>query len=182
MMQRKKRWGGRKAFTFPKQSHPNRLPAAGPARRWKSRSDAGTELLINLILKDWKWGKRNSDENYVHVLWQAHKHCSHDKFSYFFFFFKTRHNCVSPNSNFYSPGFGDLSLGDIMERIIAWWLHKQEMCCQAAVWRLHLASEMIDAVSVCDSGNHFFSLPFFFLFFPPPANTTTTPKLQLNQY
>lgn len=46
-----------------------------------------------------------------------------------------------------------------MERIIAWWLHKHEMCCQAAVWRLHLASEMIDAVSVCDLGNNFF---FFF--------------------
>lgn len=117
-------------------------------------SAAPNELLINLILKDWKWGKRNFDENYVHVLWQAHKHCNHDKFSYFFF--KTWHNCVSPNSNFYSPGFGDLSLGDIMERIIAWWLHKHEMCCQAAVWRLHLASEMIDAVCVCDLGNYFF--------------------------
>lgn len=77
----------------------------------------------------------------------------------FLIFFKTWHNCISPNSNFYSPGFGDLSLGDIMERIIAWWLHKHEMCCQAAVWRLHLASEMIDAVSVCDLGNNFF---FFF--------------------
>lgn len=91
--------------------------------------------------------------------------------SFLIFFFKTRHNCISPNSNFYSPGFGDLSLGDIMERIIAWWLHKQEMCCQAAVWRLHLASEMIDAVSVCDSGNHFFS--FLFFFFLPPLTQPT---------
>lgn len=48
-----------------------------------------------------------------------------------------------------------------MERIIAWWLHKQEMCCQAAVWRLHLAGEMIDAVSACDLENHFY---FLFLF------------------
>lgn len=92
--------------------------------------------------------------------------------SFLIFFFKTWLNCISPNSNFYSPGFGDLSLGDITERIIAWWLHKQEMCCQAAVWRLHLASEMIDAVSVCDLGNHFATPP------PPPANSTATVNLR----
>ena len=142
----------------PAQQAPRRSPLAGGEAARAQLSPK--ELLINLIRKDWKWGKRNFDENYVHALWQAHKHRSHDKFSYFFFFFpKTWHNCISPNSNFYSPGFGDLSLGDIMERIIAWWLHKQEMCCQAAVWRLHLASEMIDAVSVCDLGNHFFPSP-----------------------
>lgn len=162
-------FGMKQSVCVSRAEPPHQAPLRSPARRWKSRSDAGTELspnelLINLIPEDWKWGKRNFDENYVHVLWQAHKHCSHDKFSYiFFFFFKTWHNCISANSNFYSPGFGDLSLGDIMERIIAWWLHKQEMCCQAAVWSLHLASEMIDAVSVCDSGNHF----YYYFFFPP---------------
>lgn len=61
-----------------------------------------------------------------------------------------------------------------MERIIAWWLHKQEMCCQAAVWSLHLASEMIDAVSVCSLGNHF----FFFSTTPTPTNTTATLNLR----
>lgn len=64
-----------------------------------------------------------------------------------------------------------------MERIIAWWLHKHEMCCQAAVWRLHLASEMIDAVSVCDLGNNF----FFFLLTQPMCRTSAQPE-QLNRY